>query len=67
MLNFLRFDEVDYFLSLPKLPLITKLEQSDPLIENTVNKLRLWSNFSAAQQCNSSKCCGNFTPTRLFI
>jgi hypothetical protein len=47
MLNFLRFDEVDYFLSLPKLPLVTKLEQSDPLIENTVNKLRLWSNFSA--------------------
>jgi hypothetical protein len=67
MLNFLRFDEVDYFLSLPKLPLVTKLEQSDPLIENMVNKLRLWSNFSAAQQCNSSKCCGNFTPTRLFI
>jgi hypothetical protein len=52
---------------LPKLPLVTKLEQSDPLIENTTNKLRLWSNFSAAQQYNSSKCCGNFTPTRLFI
>jgi hypothetical protein len=31
MLIFLRFDEVDYFLSLPKLPLVTKLEQSDPL------------------------------------
>jgi hypothetical protein len=67
MLNFLRFDEVDYFLSLLKLSLVTKLEQSDPLIENTANKLRLWSNFSAAQQYNSSKCCGNFTPTRLFI
>jgi hypothetical protein len=51
----LRFDEVDYFLSLPKLPLVTKLKQNDALIENTVNKLRLWSNFSAAQQCNSSK------------
>jgi hypothetical protein len=61
------FDEVDYSLALPKLPLVTKLEQSDPSIENTVNKLRLWSNFSAAQQCNSSKCCGNFTSTRLFI
>jgi hypothetical protein len=67
MLNFLRFDEVDYFLSLPMLPLVTKLKQNDALIENTVNKLRLWSNFLAAQQCNSSKCCGNFTPTRLFI
>jgi hypothetical protein len=55
MLNFLRFDEVDYSLFLPKLPLVTKLEQSDPLIENTVNKLRLWLNFSIAQQCNSSK------------
>jgi hypothetical protein len=67
MLNFLRFDEVDYFLSLSKIPLVPKLKQSDALIENTVNKLRLWSNFSAAQQYNSSKCCGNFTPTRLFI
>jgi hypothetical protein len=55
MLNFLRFDEVDYFLSLPKLPLVTKLKQSDALVENTVNKLRLWSNFLAAQQYNSSK------------
>jgi hypothetical protein len=67
MLNFLRFDEDDYFLSLPKLPLATKLKQNDALIENTVNKLRLWSKFSAAQQCNSSKCCGNFTTTCLFI
>jgi hypothetical protein len=67
MLNFLRFDEVDYLLSLPKSPLMTKLKQSDALIDNTVNKLRLWSNFSAAQQYNGSKCCGNFTPTRLFI
>jgi hypothetical protein len=46
---------------------MTKLKQSDASIENTMNKLRLWSNFLAAQQCNSSKCCGNFTPTRLFI
>jgi hypothetical protein len=30
-------------------------------------KLRLWLNFSAAQQCNGNECCGNFTPTRLFI
>jgi hypothetical protein len=67
MLNFLRFDEVDYFLSLPKLPLVTKLKQNDTLLENTMNKLRLWSNFSAAQQCNSSKCYGNFTHSRLFI
>jgi hypothetical protein len=67
MLNFLRFDEVDYFLSLPKLPLMMKLKQNDASIENTENKLRLWSNFSAAQQYNSNECCGNFTPTRLFI
>jgi hypothetical protein len=46
---------------------MTKLKQSDASIENTMNKLRLWSNFLAAQQCNSSKCCGNFTPTCLFI
>jgi hypothetical protein len=44
-----------------------KLKQNDALIENTMNKLRLWSNFSAAQQCNTNKCCGNFTPIRLFI
>jgi hypothetical protein len=66
-LNFLRFDEVENFLSLPKLPLVTKLEQNDPSVENAVSKLRLWSNVLAAQRCNSSKCCGNFTPTRLFI
>jgi hypothetical protein len=23
--------------------------------------------FLAAKQCNSNECCGNFTPTRLFI
>jgi hypothetical protein len=45
MLNFLRFDGVDYFLILPKLPLMTKLKRSDALIENMVNKLRLWSIF----------------------
>jgi hypothetical protein len=67
MLNFLRFGKVECFLSLPKLPLVMKLKQNDASIENTVNKLRLWSNFLAAQQNNSSKCCGNFTPTRLFI
>jgi hypothetical protein len=50
-----------------KLPLLTKLEQSDPLTENTVNKLLRWSNFLAAQQYNNSKCHGNFTTTRLFI
>jgi hypothetical protein len=67
MLIFLHFDEVDYFLILPKLPLMMRLKQNDALIENMVNKLRLWLNFSAAQQYNSSKCCGNFTPIRLFI
>jgi hypothetical protein len=67
MVNFFAFDEDDYFLSLPKLPLVMKLEQSDPLIDNIVNNLRRWSNFLAAQQYNSSKCCGNFTTTRLFI
>jgi hypothetical protein len=30
-------------------------------------KLRLWLKFLAAKQCNSNECCGNFTPTRLFI
>jgi hypothetical protein len=24
-------------------------------------------NILAAKQCNSNECCGNFTPTRLFI
>jgi hypothetical protein len=32
-----------------------------------VKKLRLWLNFSTVQQCNGNKCCGNFTPTRMFI
>jgi hypothetical protein len=47
---------------------MTKLKkQDDALIENTKNKLRLWSNFLAAQQYDSNECCGNFTPTRMFI
>jgi hypothetical protein len=50
-----------------KLPLFTKLEQSDPLPENMVNKLQRWSKVLVAQQYNSSKCCVNFTTTRLFI
>jgi hypothetical protein len=41
----------------------TKLE----LRLNAKVKLRLWLKFLAAKQCNSNECCGNFTPTRLFI
>jgi hypothetical protein len=50
-----------------KLPLMPKLNQNDVLRENAMKKLRIWLNFSAAQQCNGNECCGNFTPTRLFI
>jgi hypothetical protein len=69
MLNFLRFVKVECFLFLLKLSLslVMKLKQNDASIENTVNELWMWSNFSAAQQNNGRKCCGNFTPTRLFI
>jgi hypothetical protein len=52
---------------LTKLFLLPKLNQDDALLENAVKKLRLWLNFLAAQQCNGNECCGNFTPTRLFI
>jgi hypothetical protein len=44
-----------------------KLIQNDGSLENAVKKLRLWLNFSTAQQCNGNECCGNYTPTRLFI
>jgi hypothetical protein len=55
------------FTVLPKLSLMTKLNQDDALLENAMNKLRLWLKFLAAQQCNGNECSGNFTPTRLFI
>jgi hypothetical protein len=55
------------FTVLTKLSLMPKLNQDDALLENEMKKLRLWLNFSAAQQCNGDKCCGNFTPTHLFI
>jgi hypothetical protein len=55
------------FMVVTKLSLMTKLVQNDVLLENAMGKLRLWLNFSAAQQCNGNECCGNFTPTRLFI
>jgi hypothetical protein len=55
------------FTVLTKLSLMMKLNQVDALLENAMKKLRLWLNFSAAQQCNGNECCGIFTPTRLFI
>jgi hypothetical protein len=55
------------FTVLTKLSLMPKLDQDDALLENAMKKLWLWLNFSAAQQCNGNECCGNFTPTRLFI
>jgi hypothetical protein len=56
-----------FFTVLTKLSLLTKLIQNDGSLENAVKKLRLWLNFSTAQQCNDNECCGNYTPTRLFI
>jgi hypothetical protein len=55
------------FTVLTKLFLLSKLNQDDALLENAVKKLWLWLNFSTAQQHNDNECCGNFTPTRLFI
>jgi hypothetical protein len=55
------------FTVLMKFTLMPKLDQNDALLENATRKLWLWLNFLAAQQCNSNECCGNFTPTRLFI
>jgi hypothetical protein len=55
------------FMVVTKLSLMTKLVQNVVLLENTMGKLQLWLNFSAAQQCNGNECYGNFTPTRLFI
>ena len=45
MIEFLVFDEVEIFLTLPKLLLVMKLEQDNPSVQNAVSKLRLWSNF----------------------
>jgi hypothetical protein len=55
------------FMVVTKLSIMTKLVQNDALLENAMGKLRLWLNLSAAQPCNGNECCGNFTPTRLFI
>jgi hypothetical protein len=51
------------FAVLTKLPLMPKLNKNDALLENAMRKLRLWLNFSAAQQCNGNECCGNFVKT----
>jgi hypothetical protein len=40
---------------LTKLSLMPKLNQDDALLENVMKKLRLWLNFSAAQQCNGNE------------
>jgi hypothetical protein len=55
------------FMIVTKISPMTKLDKNVALLENTMGKLRLWLNFSAAQQCNGNEFCGNFTPTRLFI
>jgi hypothetical protein len=36
MLNFLRFDKVEFFYLLPKLLLVTKLEQDDPSVQSAI-------------------------------
>jgi hypothetical protein len=61
------FTKLMSFTVLTKLSFLMKLVQNDGSLENAVKKLRLWLNFSTAQQCNGNECCGNFTPTRLFI
>jgi hypothetical protein len=43
------------FTTMTKLPLMLKLNQNDALLENVMRKLRLWLNFSAAQQCNGNE------------
>jgi hypothetical protein len=55
------------FMIVTKLSLMTKLDKNVALLKNAMRKLRLWLNFSAAQQCNGNECCGNFTPSRVFI
>jgi hypothetical protein len=68
MLNFIQvIMKLMIFTVLPNLFLLPKLNQDDALLENAVKKLRLSLNFSTAQQCNGNECCGNFTPTCLFI
>jgi hypothetical protein len=52
---------------LMKLSFFMKPVQNDGSLENAVKKLQPWLNFSTAQHCNGNECCGNFTPTRLFI
>jgi hypothetical protein len=64
-LQFLRMLMV--FMIVTKLSLMTKLDKNVALLKNAIRKLRLWLNFSAAQQYNGNECYGNFTPTRLFI
>jgi hypothetical protein len=34
---------------------------------NNLEKLRLWLKFLIAQQSNGNECCGNSSPTCLFI
>jgi hypothetical protein len=46
---------------------LRKPKAPNTLLENVMRKLRLWLNFSAAQQRNGNECCGKLTPTRLFI
>jgi hypothetical protein len=61
------FDEVvNFFNFLEALPLVTKQNQQGASVECDEQALAMVK-FLAAKQCNSNECCGNFTPTCLFI
>jgi hypothetical protein len=52
---FVVFTKLMFFTVLMKLPLLTKLIESDGSLENVVKKLRLRLKFSTAQQCNGNE------------
>jgi hypothetical protein len=55
------------FLSFPKLLLLCRSRfTSEVSSEHDDQALAMTKNL-AAKQYNSNECCGNFTPTRLFI
>jgi hypothetical protein len=64
------FDEVvDFvnFLIFSKLFLLWRSKTSSGASVECDEQASAMVKFLAAKQCNSNECCGNVTPTRLFI
>jgi hypothetical protein len=67
MMNFSQFLKLLTFLILPKLFLLRRSKVNSGASVECGEQASAMVKFLVAKQGNSNECCGNFTPTHLFI